>query len=278
MKDKICMVTGGTSGIGEVTARVLAEKGASVIVVGRNPEKGAATISRIRQASGNPSVEFMRVDFSVQGQIREFAQAFQARYSRLDVLVNNAGAVFRKREVSADGLEMTFAVNHLGYFLLTNLLLDTLKASAPARIVNVSSGAHEGGKMNWDDLQLQNGYNIWAAYSQSKLANVLFTYELAKRLEGTGVTVNALHPGFVSTNLGANNGWIARLLMPLIMRFGISTEKGAQTSIYLASSPEVEGVTGQYFAKQKPKPTSDASHEAGAAARLWQISEQLTAL
>ncbi len=278
MKDKICMVTGATSGIGEVTARELAKQGATVIVVGRNPEKGAATLKRIRQATGNESVEFMRVDFSVQDQIRHLAQQFQDRYARLHVLVNNAGAVFMKRQESADGLEMTFAVNHLAYFLLTNLLLDTLTASAPARIVNVSSDAHHRGKINFNDLQLKEGYNMWPAYTQSKLANILFTYELSRHLEGTGVTVNALHPGFVATNLGKNNGLLARLLIPFIQLFAMSTEKGAQTSIYLATSPDVEGVTGQYFADQKPKRSSEASHDRGAAQRLWHISEKLTGL
>lgn len=272
------MVTGATSGIGAVTARVLAEKGATVVVVGRNAEKCQATANHIKQQTGNPKVEFLLADLSVQEAIRQLAEQFQSRYQRLDVLVNNAGGFFLTRQQSADGLEMTFALNHLGYFLLTNLLLDRLKASAPARIVNVSSDAHHGTKINFDDLQSRQRYAPMQVYGQSKLANLLFTYELARRLEGTGVTANALHPGFVATNLAANNGWLARLFLPLVHLFAISAEAGAQTSIYLATSPEVERVTGQYFVNKQPVRSSPESYDRSAASRLWQVSAELTGL
>jgi NAD(P)-dependent dehydrogenase (short-subunit alcohol dehydrogenase family) len=213
----------------------------------------------------------------VQAEVRKLADAFRERYQRLDVLVNNAGAIFMSRQVSRDGLEMTFALNHLGYFLLTNLLLDLLIASAPARVVNVSSGAHLGGKINFADLQLERSYTGFGAYSQSKLANVLFTYELARRLQGTGVTVNALHPGFVATNFGRSNGGLFDPLFRLIQRFGALTpEKGAETTVYLAVSPEVEGVTGKYFANCKPAASSALSNDETTARRLWEVSEQLT--
>lgn len=275
MTGKVCMITGATSGIGEVTALELARLGARVIVVGRNGRKGAATLKRIKEATGNDEVEFMQADFAELAQVRQLAQAFNSRYAGLDVLINNAGAVFMRRQESADGFEMTFAVNHLAPFLLTNLLLDPLKTNAPARIVNVSSDVHHQGKMNFDDLQLKEGYSMMPAYAQSKLANILFTYQLAKRLEGTGVTVNALHPGFVRTNLGGNHGWLSKILLPIIFLFAKSTEEGAQTSIYLASSDEVEGLSGKYFVNRKAKRSSRLSYDEASAQQLWQISEDL---
>jgi NAD(P)-dependent dehydrogenase (short-subunit alcohol dehydrogenase family) len=278
MKDEICMVTGATSGIGAVTARALAEKGATLVVVGRNAEKSEATVNHIRQQTGNPQVEYLVADLSVQTEVRQLAEQFKSRYRHLHVLVNNAGAFFLSRQLSADGLEMTFALNHLGYFLLTYLLLDVLKASAPARIVNVSSNGHRGMKINFEDLQSQGRYAAMGAYGQSKLANLLFTYELARRLEGSGVTANALHPGFVATNLAANNGWLARLFLPLVHLFAISPEEGAQTVIYLATSREVEGVTGKYFVDKKPVESSPESYDREAAMRLWQVSAELTGL
>lgn len=193
--------------------------------------------------------------------------------------MNNAGSFFMSRQESVDGIEMTFALNHLGYFLLTNLLLDTLEASAPARIVNVSSAAHERAQIDFEDLQGRQKYSGWQAYGQSKLANVLFTYELARRLEGTGVTVNALHPGFVATNLGAGTyGLIGRLFKKLVNLRGVSPEEGARTSIYLATSSEVEGVTRKYFVEQKAVPSSEASYDEATARRLWQVSAELTGL
>jgi len=278
MKDKICMVTGATSGIGLATAQALAQQGATVIVVGRNPEKATTTVARIRQETGNPLVKFMLADLSVQAEIRRLAREFQSRYSRLDVLVNNAGGFFLKRQLSADGIEMTLALNYLNFFLLTHLLLDTLKASAPARIVNVSSAVHKNARIDFENLQRERKYSGIGAYGQSKLAVVLFTYELARRLEGTQVTVNALHPGLVATNIAANNGWLFKLFTPLGRFIALSPKEGAQTSIYLASSPEVAGVTGKYFDKNKAAPLAATSYDQAIAQRLWEISIEMTGL
>jgi NAD(P)-dependent dehydrogenase (short-subunit alcohol dehydrogenase family) len=279
MNGKICLVTGATAGIGKVTARELARQGATVIVVGRNREKSEATVSEIKQQTGNPNVEFMLADLSVQKAVHQLAEQFKRQYQRLHVLVNNAGAIFLRRQESADGIEMSFALNHLNYFLLTNLLWDTLKASAPARIINVSSRAHQRvAGLNFDDLQNRKGYAGQQVYGQSKLANVLFTYELARRLEGTSVTANTLHPGFVATNFATNNGWLARLARPFLDLFALSAEEGARTMIYLATSPEVESVTGKYFVKEKAVPSSPASYDEAAARRLWEISTKMTGL
>ncbi len=283
MNDKICIVTGATSGMGEMTARALAQMGATVIVVGRNPEKSAATVNQIKQQSGNPAIEFMLADLSSQKDIHQLAERFKNCYQRLDVLVNNAGAWINTRRQSVDGIEMTFALNHLGYFLLTNLLLDTLKASAPARIVNISSYGHAMGKINFDDLQGEQRYNGLQAYRQSKLANVLFTYELARRLESTGITVNAVNPGLVATNFGFNNlgfipGGVVRLLVRLYSLVGTSAKRGAQTAIYLASSLDVEGITGKYFEKQQAVRSSPVSYYEASARQLWQVSAELTGL
>ena len=272
MKNKVVLITGGTGGIGKETALALVKMGAAVVIVGRNPQKTAAVTDEIRKASGNPTVEYLLGDLAIQADVRRVAQEFRSHHNRLDVLVNNAGAVFMSREESQDGIEMTFALNHLNYFLLTHLLLDQLKASAPARVINVSSAAHMGGKMNFDDLELRHTYNGWKAYSQSKLANVLFTYELARRLKGSGVTANALHPGFVATNFGKSNGGVFQPFFRLAQIAAISPHAGAQTSVYLASSPEVEGVTGQYFDKKKAVNSSALSHNAEDAQRLWNIS------
>lgn len=277
MKNKVILVTGGTSGIGKVAATELARMGASVVIVGRNHGKTAAIVEEIRAQTDNIRVDGLVADLSSLAEVRKLAADFKKRYQRLDVLLNNAGAVFTQRQVSADGYEMTFALNHLNYFLLTNLLLDVLKASAPARIVNVSSGAHTGGRLDFSDLQSEK-YSSWKAYSNSKLANVYFTYELARRLQGTGVTVNALHPGFVATNFGVSNGGFMQGIMKVAQLGAISPEKGAQTSIYLASSPEVEGVTGKYFSDKKETRSSAISYDEAIAAQLWDVSEKLTGL
>jgi NAD(P)-dependent dehydrogenase (short-subunit alcohol dehydrogenase family) len=278
VQGKVCMVTGAASGIGAITAQALAQRGAAVILVDRNSEKGAVTANQIRRQTGDPAVEFMRADLSAQKEIRQLAQQFRSGYQRLDVLVNNAGAIFAQRQESVDGIEMTFALNYLGYFLLANLLLDTIKASAPARIINVSSRSHARAQIDFDDLQSRSGYRGLQAYAHSKLAIVLFTYELARRVEGTGVTVNALHPGVVATNFGMNNGGIVGLVIRLFRLAFISPERGAQTSIYLATSPEVEGVTGKYFVTCKAVPSSPASYDAATARRLWQASAAHTNL
>jgi NAD(P)-dependent dehydrogenase (short-subunit alcohol dehydrogenase family) len=272
------MVTGATAGIGEVTARELARMGATLIGVGRNPEKCQATAQQIKAETGNPDVTFMVADLSSQAEVRRLAEEFKRQYQRLHVLVNNAGAVFNRRQESVDGIEMTMALNHLNYFLVTHLLLDLLKASAPARIVNVSSDAHQPARINFDDIEARTRYSGWTMYGQSKLANVLFTYELSRRLEGTGVTVNALHPGFVATNFGHNNGSLMRMGMKLLQRFAARTPaQGAETSIYLASSPDVEGVTGKYFSDRRAVQSSAASYDQAAARKLWEWSDQMTA-
>jgi retinol dehydrogenase-12 len=276
MQGKVVLITGATDGIGFVAARELARLGAAVVAVGRNADKTAAVVERIRKETGNPHVEGLLADLSSQQDIRRLAQQFRERHDRLDVLLNNAGALFHPRRESVDGIEMTFALNHLGYFLLTNLLLDLLKASAPSRIVNVSSAAHHRGRLDFDDLQRKRGYFSFGVYSASKLANLLFTYELARRLQGTGVTANALHPGLVASRFAVNNGWLGGVLRGLIWAFGIRPEQGARTLIYLASSPEVEGVTGEYFQNEKVRESSPASHDEEAARRLWDISESLT--
>jgi retinol dehydrogenase-12 len=276
MHDKICLVTGATSGIGLVTAEALARKGATVIVVGRNPLRGAAMVHRIQQKTHNPAVELMLADLSNQAQVRQLASEAQRRFDHLDVLVNNAGAFFGQRQVSTEGIEMTFALNHLAYFLLTDLLLDRLKASASARIVNVSSEAHRGSRLDFSNLQGQHRYRGWRAYAQSKLANILFTYELARRLEGTGVVTNALHPGFVATNFGRNNRGLTAMLWRMLQLAAISPQRGAETIIYLASAPEVMGISGKYFVKKKAVGSSEASYNRAAAERLWQVSTELT--
>ena len=271
----ICLITGATSGIGEVTARELARRGMHVVIVGRSAERVAATVARIKQATG-VEIETLIADLSSQAGVRSVAEAFLQRHRRLDVLINNAGGFFASRQVSADGIELTWALNHMSYFLLTNLLIDTLRASAPARVINVSSDAHRGGVMRWDDLLFTRGYNGWAAYAQSKLANILFSNELARCLEGTGVTSNALHPGFVATRFAHNNGIIWGGLMALMQRlFGITPEEGAQTSIYLATASEVAAISGRYFVKSRETSPAPQAQDMAAAARLWEISERM---
>jgi NAD(P)-dependent dehydrogenase (short-subunit alcohol dehydrogenase family) len=279
MTGQVCLVTGATSGIGQATAHALARLGATVVILGRNPEKSAATAAQVNQACKNPNTDCLLADLSSQTAIRRMAQQFKERYQRLDVLVNNAGAVFMQRQESIDGIEMTFALNHLGYFLLTNLLLDVLKASTPARIVNTSSELHRKAHLDFSDLQNARKYRGMDAYHQSKLANVLFTYELARRLEGTGVTANAFSPGLVATNLGMNNRGLSPLMKRLVDRLiGISPEEGAQTGVYLATSPQVAGVTGKYFVKQETVPSSPETYDEAVAARLWEASAELTGL
>lgn len=275
VKDKIVLVTGATNGIGKVTALRLAEQGAHVVIVSRSAQKCAAVSDEIRTQSGNPKVEWIAADLATLAGVEEAAAEFRARHQQLHVLINNAGGVFADHLKTADGYEMTFALNHLSYFRLTQLLRDLLLASAPARIVNVSSDAHYGGAMNFDDLMGARKYSSWGAYSQSKLANVLFTYALARQLEGAGVTANALHPGFVATGFGRNNGGLMGMVMPLAQLFAIKPDKGAETSVFLAASPTVAGVSGKYFANCKPKASSKASYDVAAQDRLWAISEEL---
>lgn len=275
IKGRIVLVTGATNGIGLVTARELARMGAQVTIVSRNAAKCAAVAETIKTETGNP-VEFIVDDLSTLAGIMHAATTFKQRHTRLHVLVNNAGALFFRRALTVDGYEMTFALNHLNYFLLTILLLDILKASAPARIVNVSSGAHLDGAIDFDNLQGEKHYRGMQAYGQSKLANVLFTYELARRLAGTGVTANALHPGFIHTGFASNNGPIFAFGMQLVGLFIRKPAQGAQTSIYLASSPNVEGVTGKYFIDCQAVDSSPLSHDQALAEKLWQVSLELT--
>ncbi len=275
MKGKTVLVTGATNGIGLVTARELARMEAQVTIVSRNAEKCAAVAETLGTETGNP-VEFIAADLSTLAGILHAATTFKQHHTRLHVLVNNAGALFFRRQLTADGFEMTFALNHLNYFLLTTLLLDILKDSAPARIVNVSSRSHLGASLDFGNLQGESRYRSMQAYGQSKLANILFTYELARRLEGTGVTANALHPGSVATGFARNNGLFYNYGTKFVGLFLRKPEQGAQTSLYLASSPEVEGVTGKYFFDCKVADSSPLSHDQALAEKLWQVSLELT--
>ncbi|HEX8133883.1 MAG TPA: SDR family NAD(P)-dependent oxidoreductase [Actinomycetes bacterium] len=279
MAGRTCLVTGATSGIGRAAATALARLGAEVVLVARDPARGQATAAELHAATGNPRVGLLLADLSSQASIRQAAEAYRRDHDRLHVLVNNAGGYWASRHTTVDGLELTFALNHLAYFLLTNLLLELLAASAPARIVNVTSSAQAFGDLHLDDLQFQRRYRGQAAYNQSKLANVLFTYELARRLEGTGVTVNCAAPGVTRTNFGReDSGPVMRLLAPLARPFMRSPEQGADTPVWLASSPEVEGATGGYYARRRARRSSRRSYDTELARRLWRVSEELTGL
>lgn len=278
MEGKICLVTGGTSGIGKSAALALAKMGATVVIVGRNAPKTAQVVEEIRAASGNKNVDSLLADLSSQQEVRRLADEFKSKYPHLHVLLNNAGAAILKRQLSVDGIEMTFALNHLASFLLTNLLLDTIKVSAPARIINVSSDAHTSGKIEFDNLQGERAYGF-KTYGNSKLATILFTVELARRLEGTRVTVNALHPGLVATNFGKNTGGIIAALFGIIAPFvALSPAKGAETSIYLASSPRVEGITGKYFYQSQVTPAAPQAADMMVASKLWDVSAEMVHL
>ena len=280
MTGKVCVVTGATSGLGLATARQLAERDATVVVVGRTAAKASAAAQAVAQAVAQTSVDWLAADFAVQAQVRELAAEFSRRYERLDVLVNNAGTISRNRKVTPEGVELTLAVNHLAPFLLTNLLLGSLVAAAPARVVNVASVAHERGRLDLADPQMRRGYLPFRAYAASKLANVLFTYELARRLEGTGVTVNAVDPGLVRTGLGRNNGLARDLAWHLThLRYrslSLSPDQGADPIVFLASSPALSSVNGEYFSRHEPSQSSPASRDIATAQRLWSLSEQWT--
>jgi NAD(P)-dependent dehydrogenase (short-subunit alcohol dehydrogenase family) len=279
MAGKTVLVTGATGGIGEATAVGLARLGARVGITGRDITRAEAAAADIRAASNNDAVDAFAADLSSQTEVRRLAREVLDVYPRLDVLVNNVGGFWTHRHVTADGLEHTFALNHLAPFLLTNLLLDRLKASAPARIVTVASGAHTLGRLNLDDLQGELKYSGQRAYNASKLANVMFTYELARRLQGSGVTATVLHPGVVRTAFGAEDqSAMFTLMLPLMRPFMKTTVKGAATSIYLASSPKEEGVTGVYYSNSKPKKSSTSSYDTRVAGRLWQGSADLVGL
>lgn len=282
MKDKVCVITGGTDGIGKAAAYGLAVQGARLLVHGRDPDKGARAVAELKARSRNPAIEFLQADFGSLAEVRRLAAAVMERTPRVDVLVNNAGGIFVKRTLSKDGYEMTFAVNHLAPFLLTHLLVDTLKSAGPSRIVTTASNAHRRAKISFDDLQTTRKYSPMGAYASSKLANILFTRALAKRLHGTPVTATCVHPGFVRTNFGSNNendvSPLLKRIFSLISRFARTPEKGAETVVYLATSPEVEGASGGYYFDCKPTPPSPAAQDDSAAEELWQASEHLVGI
>jgi len=278
MRGKVCLVTGATSGIGLVTARELARQGATVFIVGRSPERCDVAVNQIRAGSNTTEVGWFVADLSSFADLRRLASSVRDRCPRVDVLINNAGGIFLSRQESVDGIEMTLALNHFSYFLLTNLLLPQINQGHPARVVNVASDAHKGASINFDDIEGKQRFSAWRAYQQSKLANILFTYELARRLEGTRVTVNALHPGFVRTNIFRHPTWRAWLVRRAADLVALSPERGARTSVFLASSPDVALTSGRYFAKQKPATSSPESLDRAAASRLWELSREITGI
>ncbi len=276
MEGKICLITGATSGVGKAAANGLAALGFTVVGVGRDKYRCEQARSEIRQKSSNSNVEFFLADLSDLDQIRRLVKDFENKYSRLDVLINNAGAFFLRRKLSAQQIEMTWALNHLNYFLLTNLLLEQIISSAPARIVNVASGAHYQGVIHFEDLNLSKGYNGWKAYCQSKLANVLFTYELHRRIGDERIAVNALTPGFVATRIGHNTGPVLKYFVQLVQKMGGKTpEEGAETMIYLASAGEAGEISGKFFVDQKAVKSSAISYDKQTAQRLWEISDMM---
>jgi len=278
MNGKTVIVTGATAGIGEACALEIARRGAKVIGISRSPEKCARVEAEIRKQAGQQDIHFYPADLSSMSEVRRIAGFLRQQLDRLDVLVNNAGGIFLKREETVDGYEKTFALNHLNYFLLTHELLDLLKDSAPSRVVNVSSSSNYKGKIHLDNLQLKRGYRGFRAYQQSKLANILFTKELARRLEGTGVTINALHPGLVRTNIARDNGFLARLVQTAFVSKARTPEEGARTMVYLACSPEVEGITGKFFFDDAEVPPNVLANDSEIARRLWDESARMTGI
>jgi retinol dehydrogenase-12 len=277
MEGKVALITGGTSGIGKAASTALGYRGAEVVVAGRNKERAEAAVGEIQRGSGSQRVSLMLADLAVQAEVRGLAQAFKERHDRLDVLVNNAGLILSKRTQTPDGIETTLAVNHLAPFLLTNLLLDVLKKSAPSRVITVSSEARRRAEIDFDDLQSERHYRAFQVYGMTKLANILFTYELAERLRGTGVVVNCVHPGGVNTNFGKNNRNLGTLLFRAFKPFMRTPEQGADTIVYLASSPEAEEMSGRYLADREEVSPAQPRDEA-MQRRLWEVSEELTNL
>jgi NAD(P)-dependent dehydrogenase (short-subunit alcohol dehydrogenase family) len=276
---KTVLITGATSGIGQAAARAMAGQGYRVVVLSRNPLKCAATAQELRTATANESVYSLPADLASLESVRAAAAEFLREHDRLDVLVNNAGVSPSRRRPTADGFEHAFGLNHLGHFLLTNLLLERLKASAPARVISVSSNIYKQAKLEFDNLQLERGFSAMRAYANSKLANLLFTTELARRLAGTGVTANAMTPGMVKTNIGQEEGWLYALAKRLADAFGgKSPEQGADTLVWLATAPELAGVTGKYFQDRAELPMENGAGDPELAARLWQASERLVGL
>jgi NAD(P)-dependent dehydrogenase (short-subunit alcohol dehydrogenase family) len=277
MDGKVVVLTGGTSGIGQVAAVELARQGARIVLIARDRARVAEALAAINGAGPAVAHRAVYADLANIAQIRRVAAEIVATEPRIDVLINNAGALFNRRQLSPDGLEMTFAVNHMAYFVLTEALLPTLKQSGPARIVNTASAAHRGAKLDFDDLQSERAYSGFQVYGRSKLCNILFTRELARRLQGSGVTANSLHPGFVATRFGDRSGGLLQAVMPIAKLGAISPSKGAETIVYLASSPEVASVSGLYFYRDKPETPSPEAQDDKAAARLWAESERLEA-
>lgn len=278
MNGKVVLITGGTSGIGRAAAIELAGMGAEVVITGRNEERGRDAVREIQWRSGNKKVSLLLADLSLQAGVRKLAEEFRSGHDRLDVLVNNAGMVQQKRTETAEGIESTLAINHLAPFLLTELLLDLLKASAPSRVVTTASEAERWGRMDFDDLQSRKRYGAFPVYGMTKLANIMFTIELAERLEGTGVTANCFHPGAVSTNFGSGNGGLGSILFNAFKPFMRSPEKGADTLVFLASSPDVEGMTGKYLSDRRLITAKSVAYDPGARRKLWEASEELTGL
>ncbi len=277
MKKKVCLITGATSGIGKASAYDLAQQQYHVILVARDHQKGISFQNDLIQQTKNSSIDLFLADLSSQSQIHALAKEIHKKYAQLDILINNAGAIFQRRTLSVDNIEMTFALNHLGYFLTTALLFDLLAKASDARIINVASSAHKRGIIDFDDIQFEKNYGELKSYAQSKLANIMFTYELARRVKNHNITVNCLHPGVVATNFGQNNqGGITKWFFKTTNRLMITAEQGAQTIIYLATSQEAENVTGKYFVKKRPVSSSSLSNNHEAAKRLWEISEYIT--
>ena len=275
MKGKTIVATGATSGIGEAAVLELAGMGARIVIVARDEARAQATMRKLEAKAPGLDHRMHLADLSSMAETRKVGAAIAASEPRIDVLINNAGALFSERRVTPEGLELTFALNHMAYFVLTEALRDKLVASAPARIVSTSSTAHQGASLDFDDLQSAKGYGGLKVYGRSKLANILFTRELARRLAGTGVTANCLHPGVVATRFGSSSGGFAGLVIPFLRPFFLSPEKGADTIVYLASSPEVAKTTGEYFVKRKIAEPSAAARDDAAAKRLWEASETL---
>jgi NAD(P)-dependent dehydrogenase (short-subunit alcohol dehydrogenase family) len=268
------LITGGTNGIGLAAAQMLAARGANVAIVGRNEGRTQAAAARIRAvAAAGVAVGTFIADLSSQAAVRKLAAEVLSRYPRLDVLVNNAGAMYTTRQLTADGIEQTWAVNHLAPFLLTTLLLDRLEASAPARIITTASDAHRGAQLPFEDLNAEHSYRGFGRYGQTKLANILFTLELARRLEGSGVTANCFHPGLVASGFNRNNGLLMSLAMTVLAPVSRSSEKGAETLVWLATSPQVAQTSGAYFVDERPATPSPAGQDREAAQRLWDVSE-----
>jgi NAD(P)-dependent dehydrogenase (short-subunit alcohol dehydrogenase family) len=280
MERKTALITGATAGIGKVTAKKLAFKNYKIVIVGRNQEKTEECVAEIKRATSNPHIEYLLGDLSVMNDARRIGNEFNAKYEDLHLLINNAGGVYQTREETAEGFEKTMATNHLSHFIMTNILLEKIKKSAPGRIVNVSSMSHYQGRWNPDDINMQKKYFVMWAYSNSKLYNVLFTKYLAEQLKDSKVTVNCLHPGVVKTKIGSKNTkwWGAAAWNLLTALKGISEDEGAKTSLYLASSPEVEGITGKYFDKCKEKEPSEIAKDPKAAEELWKMSLEMSGL